>query len=758
MKLSISMLAFALLTAGFLWPAEEAVSGAGLHLVVLWMLLGLVHAILRWRSIGDAGAVRFSTRWIDLGVVLIAAGHLISTAVVFQREGDRRAAMNLTFEWMGLCIAWWLFRSLFFDRRIAAQGVAVVTAICIGLSCFGIWQHHVFYAEQSEWYRGLRSELDQVISNADSSRFLRRAEITRQFQEQQIPLHGSARIAWENRLLSSSEPFGTFSLANTLAGILAVGLVLLTGQSTSSSGRRERISWLSMLLLAFQMCLIAYCLILTKSRSAWLGTCVGFGILIVRRNHLSAVQHAFRWLVAGSLIMAVIVGATAVVGGLDKEVILESPRSLQFRLLYWTGTLNMLREQPLAGAGPGNFRQVYLQYKTDESSEEIRDPHNLFLDAWSSGGLIGLAGLMLVTGSMCWFLMKQPSEHAIPLVAKSRGFRPLWNVSGGLVCGFLLQALWTWLNGSDEWIAEPSRMLLLAGIPVLIMRGNASLRRIDRTACVAAASTMIVNLLAAGGFEMPAVMMTLFFCLAAGTSLAPPSHEMTAHHPTGWRLRSLMFAGVCLAGFFGILRFGLLPVTVSRFHEELGEAMLGDLQYPSRALDRFQRAIVADPRNVIPRQRIAEVASYRLSECVASRAMEHPGDTGSRELDEEEYKLVSDALFACEALIRADRRNSLAYRLRADVRWNSGLLTENSELQELALQDLQTVTNQYPSSVDAWFRLTKRLAAAGVAHRELAKVAADRTLQLDQINHEWGHSDRFLTEEQLATVKAIAGV
>ena len=40
MRLSISMLAFALLTAGFLWPTEEAVSGLGLHLTVLWMLLG----------------------------------------------------------------------------------------------------------------------------------------------------------------------------------------------------------------------------------------------------------------------------------------------------------------------------------------------------------------------------------------------------------------------------------------------------------------------------------------------------------------------------------------------------------------------------------------------------------------------------------------------------------------------------------------------------------------------------------------------
>lgn len=37
------MLAFALLTAGFLWPTEEAISGLGQYLVVLWILLGLLH-------------------------------------------------------------------------------------------------------------------------------------------------------------------------------------------------------------------------------------------------------------------------------------------------------------------------------------------------------------------------------------------------------------------------------------------------------------------------------------------------------------------------------------------------------------------------------------------------------------------------------------------------------------------------------------------------------------------------------------------
>ncbi|HQX50115.1 MAG TPA: O-antigen ligase family protein [Planctomycetaceae bacterium] len=758
MQLSISMFAFALLTAGFLWPTEEAVAGEGLHLVVLWMLLGLFLAAQRWRFPGDAKEACRSIRWLDLGVFLVIVGHLISTIVVFRLEGDRRAALNLTFEWMGLGVAWWILRSLFVDRRVAAQGVAVIVAICVGLSCFGIWQHHVFYAEQSAWYRELRSELDQAIASTDASQFSRRAQISRLFQEQQIPMQGSARVAWENRLLSSSEPFATFSLANTLAGILAVGLVLLLGQASLTSGERKRISWLGMALVILQVSLIGYCLILTKSRSAWLGACVGFGILVVLRNRVSAVQHGFRWLLAGSLLLAGIIGSAAVVGGLDKEVILESPRSLQFRLLYWTGTLKMLREHPLAGAGPGNFRQVYLQYKADETSEEIRDPHNAFLDAWSSSGFIGLAGLVLIVGWMCWWLMKQPRDPKIPVEAKSRNSQQLWSACGGLILGFLLQAMWTWLNGSDEWIDTPAKMLLLAGIPLLLMRGSLSLRQIDGAACLAAASAMIVNLLAAGGFEMPAVMITLMFCLAAGASQSTQANDrIPAQRPMGERVGSLIFASMCLGGFVGVVRFGLLPVTVSRHYQELGNMLLRDIQYPSRALDNFQRAIAADPKNVTPRQRIAEVASYRLSELVALHTAENTENLSRRELNTEEHGLVDQGLLASDDLICCDRRNVFAYRLRSDVRWNASQLTDDSELRELALQDLQAAAMRYPSSVDVWLHLAERLDAMGDSHRKSAQVAVDRVLQLDEINHKWGHADRFLTDTQLATVRRIRG-
>ncbi len=764
MRLSIPLLAFALLTAEFLWPTEEAVSGLGLHLTVLWVLLGLLHESQRWWARGEAYA-----RWprfdrIDLGVVLIALGHVISTLVVFQLEGDRRAALNLTFEWIGLLIAWRIFRCLFQDQQIAAQGIAVVIAICVGLSCFGIWQHHVFYPEQADWYRGLRTELDRGMAGGESSHFSRVNEITQLFQEREIPMYGSSRIAWENRLLSSSEPFATFSLANTLAGILATGLVLLIGQASSTVGEQRRASWLSTMLLVIQICLIAYCLILTKSRSAWLGTCVGLVILLFRRVRLSAVQNVFRWLVVGSLLTAAAVGIGVAAGGLDKEVILESPRSLQFRLLYWTGTLKMLRNQPVTGAGPGNFRQVYLQYKADESSEEIRDPHNFALDAWSSSGLTGLSGLLLIIGCTGWRLMKRPTElspHEIRgdqerLVAPR--VRPLRIVVGGILSGFVLHIAWTWINGSDEWTSEPIRMLLLGGVSLLISRGKPSFRPLDSAACLAASAAMMVNLLAAGGFEMPAVMITLLLCLAAGIRCDRPQL-----HSRGTKT-SLLYAVACLVACAVITRFGLLPVTASGKHIEIGNSLLTNARFPSRALDQFQQALQADPQSVTPRQRIAEVLSYRLAEAAAVRAAEmevagtETGEkTGRSKEDDDNRKLADDALQACEDLISTDRRNSFSYRLRAETRWNAGLLIDDVQLRNMAVVDLKTAAILYPSSVDAWYRLAEQLDAAGVEHVGAAKDAAERVLQLEELNRTWGHADRFLTEEQLVKISRIAG-
>jgi len=776
MRLSIPLLAFALLTAGFLWPTEEAVSGLGLHLVTLWMLLGMLHELQCWWNADEAGSRSPEFDWMDLGVLLIAVGHVISTLVVFQVEGDRRAALNLTFEWIGLLVAWRIFRSLFQDRHVAAQAIAVVIALCVGLSCFGIWQHHVFYAEQQQWYRNLRQELDQALAADNGLQISKVSKITREFQEHDIPMFGSSRIAWENRLLSSSEPFATFSLANTLAGILATGLVLLVGQASSNVHNRQgttrlKTSRLSQALLLFQICLIAYCLILTKSRSAWLGCGVGIGILLIRRIRVSAIQNLFRWLVAGSLIAAMAVGIGVAVGGLDKEVILESPRSLQFRLLYWTGTLRMLQHQPFSGAGPGNFRQVYLRYKADETSEEIRDPHNFVLDAWSSSGLIGLSGLLLLIGCTGWRLIRRPPmSSVIEAVAATAAAaeqktttaarrRPIRIAVWGMIGGFWLHWAWMWFNGSDEWTSQPIRLLLLAGFSLMISRGKASFRPVDATTCIAAATAMMVNLLAAGGFEMPAVMITLLLVLAISIDVEPICGTPTAGRSLA-KFRYLMSAAVCLALFALVAKTGLFPVTAAENAVQSGNSMLNNVQFPARAMDQFLQARQSDPQSPTPRQRMAEVLSYRLAEVAALRAAESEsaGTTSGSGItnDEEIRKLANKALQACEYLIQADRRNSFSYRLRGEVRWNASQLFDDQELRKLAIQDLQMASHLYPSSVDALYRLAERLDSAGAEHFDAAQAAASRVLQMETLNRSWGHADRFLTADQLAKMSRIA--
>ena len=88
--------------------------------------------------------------------------------------------------------------------------------------------------------------------------------------------------------------------------------------------------------------------------------------------------------------LGILLTVAALGGGFDVQVISEAPKSLDYRLQYWTGAMGVIREHPLVGVGPGNFRQHYLRYKVPESSEDIADPHNLVLDLWTSGGLLRL--------------------------------------------------------------------------------------------------------------------------------------------------------------------------------------------------------------------------------------------------------------------------------------------------------------------------------------------------------------------------------
>jgi hypothetical protein len=731
------------------------------------MILGLIHALRHWRADDrDAESPQASFGVIDLGVLLIAAGHVIATVVVFQVEGDRRSALNLTLEWSGLFAAWRLFRSLCLERLRSTQISAAMIAIAVGLSAFGIWQHHVFYPEQSTWYRQQRTLLDQAIAQQDGPGVMKAKEIIERFRSEQIPLEGTDRILWENRLLSSSEPFATFSLANTLAGVLATALVLMAGQFSAGRGTRQRQGTWDIFILLVQVSLIAWCLILTKSRSAWAGALAGLVILAIVRSRTSAAQKILRWGIAAAIVAGAGIGAGALFGALDKEVILESPRSLQFRLFYWTGAVKMLREHPWAGAGPGNFRQLYLQHKADESSEEIRDPHNFVLEAWSAGGLAGMVGLLLFAGGVIRTLKASAFEEIRHEPLSLGGPKTRAVVPSGLLLGFALHAGWEWINGHEFSLDQSGKLLLLTGVLLISIRKDYGLPSVDGVSGLAAAMAMMVHLLAAGGFEMPAVMLFLLVCSAIGVSDAESLTDLDGHSSGAfsrgrrWRWKSVPAAGMCAGTAMVVLQFGLIPVLTSERHILEADYALRRLQNSRAAADGYRKAAESDPLGTVARQRFAELETYRLSEIEAKPNGEDqiPEDQSSsaiagRSVFEER---LSEALAACDLLISADRRNSFSLRIRAACLATGGRVLNNPEMLTEAIRVQQQVVALYPSSVQNWFDLVT-LCETPLADCEItqARQAAQRTLELDAINRQWGHQDRYLAEEQLNLLHRI---
>ena len=262
--------ALVLLSAGSWWVAEEAADGRGLILSAGWCVVACLFcfsdpgagAEQRQRS----GAVR---GWMDAGVLLLVVGHVVSTWHVFQVQGDRRAAVNLTLEWCGLLGAWLVLSRSCVTGRGAAVLLELVAAIAVGQACLGTAQHHLVYASNAEWYRERREILD-AWSGGGAGAGLRSdvsyaqvQQILAEFRELQIPLEGSGRVLWENRALYSQEPIGTFALANTLAGLLAAGLLIMAGRMMgrlrSGGARLSALEWVRLVL---PVLICGYCLVL----------------------------------------------------------------------------------------------------------------------------------------------------------------------------------------------------------------------------------------------------------------------------------------------------------------------------------------------------------------------------------------------------------------------------------------------------------------------------------------------------------------
>ena len=742
-----------LLTVSFLWPSEGAINGDGLQWSIAWLCV-TVFGIRGYRRPGG-GAARGRNGFFGISilpVVLLVIGFWFSTWHVFRIGGDRRAAVNLSFEWTALVAVWWLTRRIVQNERGFQTINSLIVAMGVGISVMGIFQHHVTYPQQAEWYQ------DQIRQSDDSGILSGVAASTVQKQLQQIgvPLDGPGRELFESRLLSSSEPMGTFALANTLGGVLAVVFVLLLAiclESMQSTGGCHNVG--RVLVFGLLWGTVSYCLLLTKSRTAWCGCAVGIVSLFLQKR-----EWRFSvWLKRAAMLVICfavfgIFGFTT--GAIDKEVLLEAPKSLQYRFFYWIGAAGVIADSPLWGAGPGNFRQSYLAHKVAESSEEILDPHNIFFDAWGAAGVMGFVAvsfLFCCVISSTFFQSKSQTELKKP--DGNSCVAPVGALVMVILSGTFLHLVWRWFAGGVFWDLTSSNffvsdnfILLVpigACVAVVAMGGR---MRVAASAPRAALLCLLTHLLGAGGLQISIVGALIVVLYAMGES--SPSSETRIRE---WRLHNIftVFGVAVVCSVIGvIITFGLLPVLRCQSQIAVAEYrnQVGDVKVAMSAVDD---AIRVDPLDVQSRQQKLEILATEFSRDLRRYAQASVIDSSRK------YRLQSDfnnVLNACSSLIDADRKGLSGYLYRSRLRAMMANVFSNSQLLESAMQDMKHVVDAYPTNSS--HRAEYALLQFAANDHDRAILSAQAALNLDTLNHTWGHADRYLGEDLVAKLVAIA--
>jgi len=114
--------------------------------------------------------------------------------------------------------------------------------------------------------------------------------------------------------------------------------------------------------------------------------------------------------------------------------------SLTFRWQYWKASAKLICDYFLTGVGRENFGRHYLQYKSIQSPEEISNPHNLFVQATSEWGILGLAGILAMLLGVTYLIAGRPNPHAIKTPPTQHEPSPrwwLWGLSLALVVALL---------------------------------------------------------------------------------------------------------------------------------------------------------------------------------------------------------------------------------------------------------------------------------------------------------------------------------
>jgi O-antigen ligase len=183
--------------------------------------------------------------------------------------------------------------------------------------------------------------------------------------------------------------FGTLGQKNVLGAFLAMLLPLAYRELVEAETWSKRVVALNV------TAIIGVALLLTLSRSAWLGTALAAVVLLVggyRPTLRFGIACLFVALLAG-----LIVGSLRLSAGVHTEQRIDELSLSGDRPALWRDAVRLSANRPLLGYGPDNFGLVFPRFQTTYLGRQQWDKaHAESLQVAATQGLIGLAAYVLV--------------------------------------------------------------------------------------------------------------------------------------------------------------------------------------------------------------------------------------------------------------------------------------------------------------------------------------------------------------------------
>ena len=179
-------------------------------------------------------------------------------------------------------------------------------------------------------------------------------------------------------------------------------------------------------------------LILTNTRSAWVGFLGGFIVMSLLKN-----KYLFMVLVLFLAFFFLFAPANQVQRA--KSIVDLTDPTNHSRLVMWTTGLKIFADHPLLGVGDSDLAEVYAQYKSPDDLEPGGHLHNNFVMLLVTIGIVGLAIVMTL---MVKILMVE-----FGIWGRSKGDWLAGSIALGAFSaflGFLLNGLFEWNFGDHE--------------------------------------------------------------------------------------------------------------------------------------------------------------------------------------------------------------------------------------------------------------------------------------------------------------------